>query len=442
MAQPIETAGRRTIHADLRRIGWRCLAVLCACGVATAAGAQRSLHFSGGRWFDGSGFVAAEYYSVAGVLTARRPARVDSVIDLTGKFVVPPYGEAHNHNVESSRIDSAIAMYLRRGVFYVKNPNSLDRFTTPLVGRINVPGSIDATFAGGGLTGSGGHPQAIAQRQIARKAWTEVEGDGGFYYIIDSPADLERRWAEIKAGKRDFIKTYLLYSEEYALRRSDPAYADWRGLDPTLLPEIVRRAHGEGWRVSTHIETAADFHAAVAAGVDEINHLPGFRPDRNDPRRYDDIARYEITESDAQLASANGTFVVTTVGDLLQMLPAADTGTAAAAAARVRGMLTRNLQLLQRTGVRISIGTDAYTKTSDFEMRQLHSLGALSPLALLKAACENSAATIFPGRKIGQLREGYEASFLALDGDPIADFANTQRISLRVKQGTLLAITK
>lgn len=45
---------------------------------------------------------------------------------------------------------------------------------------------------------------------------------------------------------------------------------------------------------------------------------------------------------------------------------------------------------------------------------------------------------IFPGRIIGALRPGYEASFLVLAGDPLTDFGNTTHILLRVKQGHVL----
>jgi imidazolonepropionase-like amidohydrolase len=54
--------------------------------------------------------------------------------------------------------------------------------------------------------------------------------------------------------------------------------------------------------------------------------------------------------------------------------------------------------------------------------------------------CETTAAAIFPQRKIGHLKEGYEASFLVLSGDPLADFTNVQKIELRIKQGELLTL--
>jgi imidazolonepropionase-like amidohydrolase len=47
-------------------------------------------------------------------------------------------------------------------------------------------------------------------------------------------------------------------------------------------------------------------------------------------------------------------------------------------------------------------------------------------------------AAIFPDRKIGRFEEGYEASFLALAGNPLDDFEAVQAIVLRVKQGRLI----
>jgi len=49
--------------------------------------------------------------------------------------------------------------------------------------------------------------------------------------------------------------------------------------------------------------------------------------------------------------------------------------------------------------------------------------------------CETTAATIFPKRRIGHLKDGYEANFLVLTGSPLADFANVKTIELRIKGG-------
>jgi imidazolonepropionase-like amidohydrolase len=60
---------------------------------------------------------------------------------------------------------------------------------------------------------------------------------------------------------------------------------------------------------------------------------------------------------------------------------------------------------------------------------------SVTALGLLKMWTETTAQTIFPSRKIGELREGYEASFVALEGNPLDDLTNLHRIKLRFKQG-------
>ncbi|HEY4612556.1 MAG TPA: amidohydrolase family protein [Bacteroidota bacterium] len=401
----------------------------------------RAYAFVNGRWFDGQSFKAGTFYSVGGLLTSKKPAHIDSTLDLKGKFVVPPLGEAHNHNVEPSRIDAVVTTYLESGIYYVKNANNVARFTIPIRQKINIPTSIDAVFSNGGLTSSGGHPIQIAQRMIDRNMWTVADGEGGFYYTIDNQADLDRKWSTVKASKPDFIKTYLLYSEEYPKRKGDTTYAQWWGLDPVLLPIIVARAHRDGLSVSTHIESAHDFHVAVEAGVDEINHMPGFRPEKEDLKMYNDLSRYEISETDASLAGRRGTRVVTTLGTSIDYLGRVEPGSPMhTMAEKVKALFVRNLQLLHKNGVRVAIGSDNYRGTSLQEALHLYKLKAFDNATLLKLWCENTPLTIFPNRKIGRLNDGYEASFLVLAANPLDDFTNVQKIEMRVKQGEILKV--
>jgi hypothetical protein len=410
------------------------LAVLLASFSAQAQvpTSSHNYEFANGNWFDGQKFVRRTFYSVGGLLSRKRPGHVDRAFDLSGKYVVPPFGEAHNHNLDWSsdeRFARINKMYLEAGIFYVKNPNSLLRSKQPTSARINLPTSVDGILSNGGLTGSGGHPTEIV---IPQRGFKPEDGEGGFYYVIDNATDLERKWPIIMAGKPDFIKTYLLYSEEYAKRKDDKAYDGWKGLDPAILPEIVRRAHHDGLRVSTHVETAADFHAAVAAGVDEINHLPGFRPERNDIANYTNLSRYKISEADAILAGKKQIVVVTTIGEAIdqtfnEKLSEPDR-------LAVRSMLVQNLHLLRKYRVPIAIGSDNFRQTALAEALSLSKLQAFDNLTL-KMWTEATAATIFPKRKIGYLKDGYEANFLVLTGSPLVDFANVKRIELRVKQG-------
>jgi hypothetical protein len=395
--------------------------------------AKHNVQFINGQWFDGQKFIARTFYSVNGVLTSKKPVKIDSIIDLKRGYVVPPFGEAHNHNLDGSDTEKKVHMYLDDGIFYVKNPNNLPRGRAALAGKINIPTSVDAVFANGGLTSTNGHPAELVRRNISRKIFTEADAEGAFYYTIDNEADLDRKWNAIMADKPDFIKTYLLYSEEYEKRKNNAAFFGQTGLDPALLPKIVSKAHAAGLRVTTHIESATDFHNALVAGVDEIAHLPGFQGDAKHEFPVPKV--YEITEADAKLAARKETFVVTTLGGVRQL----DEKSQSRRTAEI--LFAKNLQLLNKYHVRLAIGSDSYRETSAPEVKFIASLKVFDNLTLLKMWCETTAETIFPQRKIGHLRDGYEASFLVLSGDPLKDLTNTAKIEMRIKQGHLLSIS-
>jgi hypothetical protein len=64
-------------------------------------------------------------------------------------------------------------------------------------------------------------------------------------------------------------------------RKNDLAYFGLKGLNCSFAGDRSDGRTKAGLRVSTwHIETAVDFHNAVAAGVDEIKHMVGYSPDQ------------------------------------------------------------------------------------------------------------------------------------------------------------------
>jgi imidazolonepropionase-like amidohydrolase len=109
----------------------------------------------------------------------------------------------------------------------------------------------------------------------------------------------------------------------------------------------------------------------------------------------------------------------------------------------MRANQAANLRTLREAGVPIAIGSDGISGERRFvtardEMRFLAANRMLDNLALLRAWSMDTARTIFPGRKVGELRPGYEANFLVLGADPLEDAENLHRISMRVKAGRVL----
>jgi cytosine/adenosine deaminase-related metal-dependent hydrolase len=392
--------------------------------------------FINGQWFDGKNFQRQTFYSVDGVLTKREPRSVTETIDLASGYVVPPFAEAHNHNLGSAVYlnreftKQMIQRYLAAGVFYVKIPaNPADHAAILRREFVNRVDSVDVMFSNGVLTSRDGHPIGMTLdsfKQAGRAAPKIEEMEGKGFLIIESEADLLAKWQQIIAGKPDFIKTILFHSENFARRRETPNLFGYNGLNPQLLPRIVKQAHAAGLRVSTHINSAADFATAVHAGVDEINHLPGlnFEPGTSE-------VDYLIAPQDAKRAAKQGIVVVTTAVVATYFAkdkPLAD----------VQNTQRKNLQLLKQEGVRLAIGSDTYTSTSVEEAIYLKSLNVFDNAELLKMWSLTAAQTIFPRRKIGHLREGYEASFIVLRGNPLENFERVRDIQLRFKQGFLI----
>jgi cytosine/adenosine deaminase-related metal-dependent hydrolase len=420
---------------------FRALLAPLVLAVAIPAGAD-AVQWRNALWFDGRGFAAGDRYSVDGVFVADPPGQVDRIVELGGRHAVPPYGDAHHHGIDSSDgLDDKVTVFLEAGIFYVKNPNVIPDLLTPEVrAKLNRPGSIDIVFANGGLTSPGGHPvplhEYLASLGVFRGLGPEQMPDRA-YFTLASEAELDAKWPKILAGHPDFIKTFLLFSEEYEGREPLHRVTDGkphRGLDPRVLRAVVRRAHAAGLRVTSHIDTARDFENAVDAGVDEVNHLP--QPDQ---RFSPDLSAYVITPELARRAAAAGITVVTTASTTERLSPSIPRDWLGP----MRANQAANLRTLAAAGVGIAIGSDGISGERRFvtareEVRFLVAHAMLTPLQLLRAWSVDTARTIFPQRRLGELRAGFEASFLVLNGDPLEDPANLDRIGMRVKQGLVL----
>jgi len=411
--------------------------ILVAVGGRSQSGSPASvppnLSLRNGRWFNGRGFERRTVYTEGGRFTFEKPANMDGELDLGGAWIIPPFGEAHNHNIgtgEKERDDRAVAKYLADGVFYVKIHGNL-----PLSGeamrKLGIGGEsgIDAVFAQGSITASGGHPIALVEGLLAGgyfPSFTKERLRDYRYFTVDSEPELERKWEEIVALKPDFIKTFLSDSDEFEKRKGDPAYFGRKGLDPRILERIVARAHASGLRVSTHVSNAADFRNAVAAGVDEIAHLPLLGPGA-------------IRAEDASAAARRGIGVDTTCG-LVRILPAAILP--GEVVPEVIENQKRNLRVLHAAGVEVAVGSDNVADSSVGEMEYLRGLRVFDAATLLRMWTQVTPRSIFPRRAIGELRPGFEASFLALDGDPLEDWGNVRKIRVRFKQGFRMGETR
>jgi hypothetical protein len=401
----------------------------------------------GASWFDGRAFARSSRWMQAGRFVSRPAVRADSVVDLTGKWMIPPFGDAHTHSPDGAfGFEGIRDMYLGVGVFYVQALTNSRTGRRDISARVNTPTSIDVAFADWAVTGTGGHPQILyellglyrrpsweneGQRQTAARSRTR---DGDVYMRLDSLPQLAPIIARMSRDTLPLLKVMLLDSEHWETRHRDSTQFGWFGMNPSLLPPLVDAAHRLGRRVWAHVETPYDMAIALSAGVDGFAHTPGYGA----PTQPDSVAEtLLIPDSTIRLAGARRVMMTPTLG---LMLNAAGEDTAKLR--RLNTIAVRNIAALRRAGVRLLAGSDTY---SDAAIVRSDPAGTarllrLSPLEYLRLWAVETPTAIFPNRRIGQLRAGFEASALALSCNPLRDTACLASVSRRMKQGVWLSL--
>ena len=403
--------------------------------------------FVNGKWFTGHDFESRTFYVVNGFLTARRPSGAIKTIDVHGGFVVPAFADAHIHSPSSAHdLPEANRAFLNAGVFYVLNAGGNAEPANRIRDRLGTPTSVDVIFAHSLFTSPGGHPKPYLEYLVdcGDLPYRKDQLEGHFFNSVDSTAQVEKVWPEYLSTKPGFVKLVFVFSELYGSGNGKSL-----GLRPEVAKEIVRKAKLAGLRSGAHIESATDFHNAVVAGVDMVMHLPCFPDPLDRQAAYADKAdweqRYTISDADIKLAAERRVIVVTTAAACsAENFEKPNTlASMNEDERRFRKITIRNLQHLKKAGVRLAIGTDTTPGAGVLaEVGFLRETDVFSDLELLEMWSEVTPKAIFPRRKIGALKEGYEANFLVLEGNPIEDFSEVTRIRMRVKQGEVVHLNE
>jgi hypothetical protein len=404
--------------------------VLLGATAANAGPPTPNYAFVNGQWWNGTVYEQRTVYTVDGVIRSMRPTYVDQTFDLHGGFVIPPLAEGHNHWLEPSKVDDYNVCYLADGVFYVRDMANAPFLVDQFRDKVNLPTSVDWVSAMMGFTGPGAHPAEIMGQMVAMgilpKEW-KPDYDKQGEFVVSTEKDIDERFPLLLDQHPAFVKAFLLFSDRYQENLRDPNIKpDARGMDPKLLPHLVKLAHAAHLKVIVHIYSAADFRNAVAAGVDELAHFPG-----NGYGVIKSPELYQITAEDAR-AAAKAHISVTTTLSFLGKLKEKNSPSYEIARDQI---VIPNMKLLRAAGVRILLGSDEFRRDVVPELQSLRLLGMFSDCELLRMDTETTAQAAFPNRKIGKLQDRYEASFLVLDRDPAANLDNLNSISMRVKQG-------
>jgi imidazolonepropionase-like amidohydrolase len=194
------------------------------------------------------------------------------------------------------------------------------------------------------------------------------------------------------------------------------------------LRAAVDEAHKAQRKIAAHAHGNAGIRLAVEAGVDSIEH--GSVLDR---------------PTVAMMKKA-GTYLVPTlyVGSVVEKR--AGDGTlspeSAAKAKAIAPKMRESFRLAQSGGVKIALGSDAGVFPHGENAREFAQMveHGLSPMASIVAGTR-SAAELMGVKDIGQIREGFLADLVVIDGDPLKDIHTLEHPSLVMKGGVLWRAT-
>lgn len=398
------------------------------CTYLQAQNMGKNYEFKNGQWYNGKGFSEQTWYTTGGLLSKKAPSKVDSVIDLTGTWIVPPFGDAFCSSVaDNPSAANTLNQYMGEGVFYLQILSNSQEGRLNTIGLMNKPTSPDAAFANGGITCTLGYPflqyEGPANKMRNPAQWSEkyaelktskkMLGDG--YWFIDNKDALAANWDKIKLQEPDVISIYLFDAEKNGGKEG-------KGLTPEVAKMVIKKAHKSKLRVFAHIETVEDLRLGLKLKVDGFANLPGHNWDG-----ISDVKNYELSDVDIALLAKKKT-------PIALLLSHGQAGGNAA----VQAFHKKSLKRLAEGNVNIVMGSDDIQRTLRAELNYWFGLGDLNHPFALKAMCENTPKAIFPKRKIGEFSNGYEASFLVLSDNPMGNVLKTRVQNFKVKNGVLL----
>lgn len=392
----------------------------------------RTVAYVGGQVWDGEQFTERSLLVRDGAFVSA-DAEPDTTVDLGGGYVVPPYGDAHTHNLGAGGYSQLLAdsLYMRRGIFYAADMTNPYSNIEKIRDTFKQPTTLDVTYTMGGLTAPGSHPGPIMENIYGDDIDSTWSLEGDAYWFMRSTEDVANQWSAFMEQDPDLVKVYVMYARSGRdIGRADGRDECGYGLCPDVLRDIVTRAHEADKRVFAHINTAEDARVVMEAGVDALAH----HPLGNDGISIDESGPFTLQDETIQQASRQGVAVVPTAFLLVEDLDSFRADTLQQEIALQR----EQIRALHDTGVPIALSGHNWQVTSVQEALYFHAYSFFDNATLLNLWSRTTPQVIFPDRQIGRLTEGYEASFLVLSGNPIEDFEHTQDIRLRVKEGYIL----
>jgi len=359
---------------------------------------------------------------VAAAAPPGRPAA--EVVDVAGRWLLPglischthlsivfPFGdtdEAENPAITAYRSATRASEALRAGVTTIRCVHEQNRADLLLRTAVRRGWCAAPRILGAGraISTPGGHGQGGACAYAA--------GEQEFY---------EAALAELTAGA-DHVKIFI----NGGLARAGEHY-DQPEMTDGEIRGAVRAAAEHDTYVVAHSGSPEAIRQALAQGVRCFEHA------------------YRLDDETAALLARPGIFVTPTLCVTRSESWMRDRGFEEHSIRNARLAADDHLASVRRAiraGVTLVNGTDIPpgdlvdgTPAAVHELLLMAGAG-LSPLLSLQSVSVHAAALLGIGDRVGQVRPGYAADFVAVPADPLADLAALRAISLVVQGGRVI----
>jgi imidazolonepropionase-like amidohydrolase len=242
--------------------------------------------------------------------------------------------------------------------------------------------------------------------------------------IGNGPDQLRARVREIRRMGAEVIK--VCATGGVFSRNTEPGQQQLREEE---LRAVAEEAHMWGMRVAAHAHGADGIRAAIAAGIDTIEHASlvdeaGIRAAvrRERPVWFSmDIFNTEYTQAEG---ARNGVMEDNLRKDR-----------------EVAQIQRDNFRAAHRAGVRMVFGSDAGVMPHGIAAGQFRVMVeyGMTPIEAIRSATVNAAQALGRERDVGAIAVGRYADIIAVDGDPLADIRELESVDAVLKGGVQIA---
>jgi imidazolonepropionase-like amidohydrolase len=413
------------------------LLVVCGAVAGCPLFAETAVH--AGRLLDvGTGKTQTDVYIVVRgkqIAAIERVAPAGAtVIDLSNLTVLPGLCDCHAHVLYNLKDDSPTAVLTmssaQSALWGVRNIREwLDRGFTML----RDAGEPDTGYAQVALRDSVQAGLIPGPRLQVSGNLVSVTGGHGDFDVLAPDQALPRRpnLADTVEEAARSVRHDIKYGVDWIKLMATGGVMDpmsdfnMQELSEEQMAEAVRLAHRAGKKVMAHAHGTKGIRAAVAAGVDSIEHGT------------------LLDDETAALMVKKGTWLVPTIYTLEY---GAEIGTSRGATPEMveKGkalikIRRRGIEAALKSGVRIVYGVDLEPEVAAKEFGAMVQSG-VAPLQALRAATVNAAEML--GMQTGAVEPGKFADIIAVEGDPLQDIHAMERVRFVMKGGDVFKSPK